>query len=189
MIRHRSDTLTAWALLSPARLVLGVFGIFPIGYAFFVSLHRWRIKKEAVVGLRHYAKALGDPVWLLSLAVGFGLLLVGRIIHTRGAGTGQRLVGSAILLFGVLFGARGFVGIYQTGDPRLFNGFKVTLFYACGTIPFEVVGALLLAYLLFRAQRGKGVFDKSITVRILSVGSGLYDTIPVSFCHQGYPTL
>ena len=158
VIRHRSDTLTAWALLSPALLVLGVFGIFPIGYAFFVSLHRWRIKKEAVVGLRHYAKALGDPAWLLSLAVGFGLLLVWRFIHTHSDGTGQRLVGSAILLAGVLFGARGFVGICQTGDPRLFNGFKVTLFYACGTIPFEVVGALLLAYLLFRILTARGFF-------------------------------
>ena len=70
--------------MSPALLVLGVFGIFPIGYAFFVSLHRWRIKKESVVGLRHYVKALGDPVWLLSLVLGVGLLVLARSIATRG---------------------------------------------------------------------------------------------------------
>ena len=96
------EQLTAWALLSPTVVVLGLFGLFPIAYAAFVSLHAWRIKKGAFVGLEHYANALADG--------------------------------------------------------QLLNGFKVTAFYALGTIPLEIGLSLALAYLLFKALSGKGFF-------------------------------
>ena len=64
----------AWGLLAPALVVLGAFGLFPIGYALYVSLHRWRIKKEAVVGFDHYVRALGDPHYLLPFVAGVGLV-------------------------------------------------------------------------------------------------------------------
>ena len=64
----------AWGLLAPALVVLGAFGLFPIGYALYVSLHRWRIKKEAVVGFDHYVRALGDPHYLLPFVAGIGLV-------------------------------------------------------------------------------------------------------------------
>ena len=58
------EHLTAWILMSPALLVLGVFGIFPIFYAFFVSLHAWRIRQGEVVVpgtiCRHWAI---PPTW------------------------------------------------------------------------------------------------------------------------------
>jgi multiple sugar transport system permease protein len=148
----------AWALMSPALLVLGLFGIFPIGYAFYVSLHRWRIKKESIVGFRHYAKAIGDPVWLLTLVIGIGLLVLARPVRSRGNDVVHRLGSLGLLLAGTVTGIVGFVGMSQTGDPRLFNGFKVTLFYALGTIPFEVAGAMLLSYLLFRILTARGFF-------------------------------
>lgn len=144
----------AWALMSPALLVLGIFGIFPIGYAFYVSLHRWRIKKEAVVGFSHYAKALGDPVFLLTLLVGIGLLLLMRPVRA----SGRRGAAAALVVGGLVLAVVGVSGMSQTGDVRLFGAFKVTLFYALGTIPCEVAGAMLLAYLLFRIMTARGFF-------------------------------
>ena len=44
------------------------------------------------------------------------------------------------------------------GDTALYNGFKVTVFYAIGTIPVEVCLSLGLAYLLFKALVAKGFF-------------------------------
>ncbi len=43
-------------------------------------------------------------------------------------------------------------------DATLYNGFKVTAFYAIGTIPVEVCLSLGLAYLLFKALAAKGFF-------------------------------
>ena len=88
--------------MSPTLILLGLFGLFPIFYALFVSLHRWHIKKGAFVGLEQYARALVDG--------------------------------------------------------QLFNGFKVTIFYALGAVPVEIGLSLGLAHLLFKAMTGKGFF-------------------------------
>lgn len=96
------EQVIAWGFLSPALIVLLAFGILPIGYALYVSLHRWRIKQEAFIGLDHYARALNDP--------------------------------------------------------SFYNGFKVTVFYALGTIPLELCISMGLACMLFNCLRGKGFF-------------------------------
>jgi multiple sugar transport system permease protein len=145
----------AWALLSPALLVLGVFGIFPIGYAVFVSLHRWRIRKESFVGLAHYGKALGDPLWLVCLIAGGGIVVLGQLARRRALPTWAPAALSGV---GVLLALQGLSGMWETGDPRLFNAFKVTVFYVAGTIPAEVAGSLLLAYLLFRILLARSFF-------------------------------
>ena len=73
-----AESRLAWALLAPALTVLGVFGIFPIGYALFVSLHRWRLKKGDFVAFDHYRRALGEAgfVGLVLLAAAAWLLVV-----------------------------------------------------------------------------------------------------------------
>ena len=145
--------------MSPALLVLGLFGIFPIGYALFVSLHRWRIKREAFVGWRHYERALGEPQWILCTVAGLAVLwlVLGR--WTRESPDRTRpssAVRGLVLLAGGLSLLVGLAGLCANGDIRLINAVKVTIFYALGTIPFEVGGALLLAYLLFRTLTARG---------------------------------
>ena len=156
---RREETLLAWALMSPALLVLGLFGIFPIGYALFVSLHRWRIKRESFVGSRHYERALGDPQWILCAVAGLALLWLALSLWTRESRSRGRLsaiVRGLVLLGGGVSLLVGVLGICANGDLRLINAVKVTVFYALGTIPLEVAGALLLAYLLFRILTARG---------------------------------
>ena len=156
---RREETLLAWALMSPALLVLGLFGIFPIGYALFVSLHRWRIKREAFVGWRHYERALGEPQWILCALAGLALLWLALSLWTRESRHRERVSTMGRLLTLLAGGAAlvaGLLGLCANGDARLINAVKVTSFYALGTIPFEVAGALLLACLLFRILRARG---------------------------------
>ena len=163
----------AWGLLAPALVVLGAFGLFPIGYALYVSLHRWRIKKEAVVGFDHYVRALGDPQYLLPFVAGIGLVWTAYRLRAALASpipaTGSserslrslyvRIAWGAVALLGLWVGlAQGLGGLVETGDPALYNGFKVTFFYAVGTIPFQLSLATGLAYLLFKITRARGAF-------------------------------
>ena len=154
----------AWGLLAPALVVLGAFGLFPIGYALYVSLHRWRIKKEAVIGFDHYARALGDPQYLLPFVAGIGLVWAAYRLRTTLSERGLRplyvrIAWSAAVLLGLWVGlAQGLGGLVATGDPALYNGFKVTFFYAVGTIPFQLSLATGLAYLLFKITRARGAF-------------------------------
>ncbi len=48
----------SYLLILPAVIILGFFHIFPIFYAFYISLHKWKIKKQSYVGLDNYTRAL-----------------------------------------------------------------------------------------------------------------------------------
>ena len=59
------ENLTAYAFLAPAALLIFLFGVFPVAFAFFVSLHRWRRFPDQYVGLANYEKALGNLGYIL----------------------------------------------------------------------------------------------------------------------------
>lgn len=54
----RRENLVAYLFLTPAILVLAVFHFFPLFFSFYISLHNWRIKKVAFLGLENYGEAL-----------------------------------------------------------------------------------------------------------------------------------
>ncbi len=155
------EHIIAWGFLTPALVVLVAFGLFPIGYAFFVSLHNWRIKKDAFVGLEHYGRIVGDGHSALWFVVGIALFwAVAQLRKTLCSRGGALYRASWILYAGAawILLSWGLSGLLETGDSRLYNGFKVTFFYAAGTIPIQLSIALGLAYLLFKSLRGKSVF-------------------------------
>lgn len=54
----------SYLLILPAVIILGLFHIFPIFYAFYISLHKWKIKKLDYVGLDNYSRALhSEEFW------------------------------------------------------------------------------------------------------------------------------
>lgn len=78
------ENLTAYAFLAPAGLLILMFGLLPVAFAFFVSLHKWRLFPDEYVGLENYEKALGNFgyilfFWLAILAFVAGLFLVRRL--------------------------------------------------------------------------------------------------------------
>jgi multiple sugar transport system permease protein len=146
----------AWVLLSPALLVLAAFGLFPIGYALYVSLHEWQIRQGGFIGLEHYVRALGEPR-SVGLAIA-GVLLLGLAAWLRRRWHGPQPVLVALVLLGAGVVAAGLAAAVDSGDPRLYNGFKVTLFYVLGTVPLELGLSMGLAYLLFQSLRAKGFF-------------------------------
>jgi len=64
--RRLKETLTAYAFILPAFLIIGIFGLFPIGFAVYVSLHQWRIKPGDYLGLDNYAKAIDSLTYILA---------------------------------------------------------------------------------------------------------------------------
>lgn len=77
------ENLEAYVFLFPAALLIFIFGLFPVAFAFFVSLHRWRRFPSDYVHLDNYARALGDFAfvfffWLALGALAYGLWLLYR---------------------------------------------------------------------------------------------------------------
>ena len=76
---HRMRTwreyLTGYLMIAPALTLIFIFGIFPVGFALFVSLHKWRLKRGDIIGLDNFTSAIGNLAYLLVFAVAIGALV------------------------------------------------------------------------------------------------------------------
>lgn len=120
------ENLTAYAFLTPAILIIFTFGIFPVAFAFFVSLHRWRRFPEGFRGLDNYVKALGDFAyilffWLAIAAMVYGLYTVWRL--WREAKEKQELSGITYIIPGtaLTLATVAFINWFFTLIPVIFD--------------------------------------------------------------------
>ncbi|HNB51817.1 MAG TPA: hypothetical protein PK530_07735, partial [Anaerolineales bacterium] len=90
--RQLRETLTAYLMIAPAMILIFTFGIFPVGFALFVSLHKWQLVQGPFLGLKNYTDAIGDLTYVALFALGLGgvigagLLLRRVVREARGAG-------------------------------------------------------------------------------------------------------
>ncbi len=63
MNTNRENNWRGYLFVAPATLYLAVFAFFPMGFAGYMSLHRWHLLKEAhpFVGLGNFTQVLSDP--------------------------------------------------------------------------------------------------------------------------------
>jgi len=158
------ENLTGFAFIAPAVLIILMFGFFPIGYAIYMSLYTWRVKKGPFIGIDNYTKALGDWPGLGIFVIGFILMAVAYWLWTSGFKSGNlrtliiRAGGALILLASFYAISVGWTAMQASGDKNFLRSLPITLFYALGTVPAELSIALVLAYLLFQRIRGKEFF-------------------------------
>lgn len=73
--RKIKEYLTAYIFIAPATILIFIFGIFPVGFALYVSLHKWRIKRTALIGLENYTNAIGNLAYVIVFFLGIGALI------------------------------------------------------------------------------------------------------------------
>ncbi len=56
--RRIRENLTGYLMIFPATLLIFMFGIFPVGFALFVSAHKWRLRRGDFIGITNYVKAV-----------------------------------------------------------------------------------------------------------------------------------
>ncbi len=82
-IRQIREYITAYLMIAPATLLIFLFGIFPVGFALYVSLHKWRIKRGKYLGLENYIKALDNLTYVLIFVLAIAALLGGFFLLRR----------------------------------------------------------------------------------------------------------
>ncbi len=73
--RRLIESLTGYLFIAPATLLIFLFGIFPVAFALYVSLHKWRIKRAGMIGLQNYSDAIGNLAYVLIFFLGIGALV------------------------------------------------------------------------------------------------------------------
>jgi multiple sugar transport system permease protein len=62
--QRRAEALTAWTMVSPSAVLIGVFGLLPVGWAFLLSFERSDLQTPAEwVGLKNYRTLVHDPLF------------------------------------------------------------------------------------------------------------------------------
>lgn len=158
------DQITGLLFTLPALIIILVFGIFPIGYSIYMSLFNWQVTKGAFIGDKNYLLIFGSWSNLLVLLAGLGLFIVGFYLWRNAFQTlnkGKRwahIVGALVLILGGVIFVTGWGMMYETGNKDFLNSLIVTVYYALGTVPAEIILGLVLAYILYQDIIGKEVF-------------------------------
>jgi len=75
-LRFFKESLTGYLFVAPALILIFMFGIFPVGFALYVSLQKWKLKQTGFIGLTNYVRGMGNLSYALFFVFGIGLLLV-----------------------------------------------------------------------------------------------------------------
>ena len=69
-----SNQINGYLFILPAFLIISLFGIFPVFFGMYMSVHKWKVFKGRFLGFENYQKILGDisSFWLFIL----GLLIM-----------------------------------------------------------------------------------------------------------------
>lgn len=81
--RKFREYLTGYLMIAPAILLIFTFGIFPVGFALYVSVHKWLIIRGEFRGLRNYVEAIDNFAYLALFALGIGALIGAGILIRR----------------------------------------------------------------------------------------------------------
>jgi multiple sugar transport system permease protein len=199
--REFKEYLTGYGLIAPAILLIFLFGIFPVAFALYVSLHKWLILRDEFIGLGNYVAALDTLAYIGAFALGLAALYGGYVLFRRVAlraqTEGQRpwllaipgaLFAASILAFirWVFFQlpefldiARKMRGLERTRDlfTRLLSeAFFAETVYPAFLVFVVVLAAAILASLLSRAYlkvANGNQYQQTFTLAWLSTVIGL----------------
>jgi multiple sugar transport system permease protein len=161
------EQLSGYLFILPAVGLIGLFGIFPIGYALYMSLHVWRVRQGPFVGLANYERLLGDTGgFALAVAGLLGILIAAwwwqRLALPPLASWTQvlwrKLPALTLLVLSLWCVGSGWGAMRAAGDARFLRGIEITLYYALGTIPTQIALGLLIAFVLYQGLRGQEFF-------------------------------
>lgn len=160
----RREQLTGYLFVLPAFIIIFIFGIFPIGYAVYMSLFNWQVTKGNFVGAKNYLDIFGSWGNLAIVLGGLALILIAGMVWSKafqGVRGGKRIagiVGALLMAAGGVVFVTGWGQMALTGNPDYLQSLIVTVYYALGTVPAEIIFGLVLAYILYQDIHGKEIF-------------------------------
>jgi multiple sugar transport system permease protein len=108
-----------------------------------------------------------DPgIWPQLIVISSGVLLLILAWFAWRSAAGQpsnrhsavRILAATVLMVGAVLLIIEIPTVVASGDPDLWNGLKVTVFFSAGTVPVQLTIALFLSVLLFQKVRGSSTF-------------------------------
>ena len=159
-----SDQINGYLFVLPAFLIIGLFGIFPVFFGMYMSVHKWKVFKGRFLGFENYHKIVGDIgsfwVFILGLLVMIASYWVWSEFKNKFSNKIYCLIISLLLLILSLFLINiSWADMMLKGDEDFLNSLIYVFYYSFFAITTEVGLGLLIAFALYQKLRGKQFFQ------------------------------
>ena len=159
-----SDQINGYLFVLPAFLIIGLFGIFPVFFGMYMSVHKWKVFKGRFLGFENYQKIVGDigSFWVFI----FGLLVMiasywvwSEFKHKFSNKIYCLLISLLLLVFSLFLINISWADMMAKGDEDFLNSLIYIFYYSFFAITTEVGLGLLIAFALYQKLKGKQLFQ------------------------------
>ena len=162
--RKHSEKLVGYSFITPAVLIISLFGVFPVFFGMYMSLHKWKVFKGRFLGLENYERILGSiPAFFIFILGLLSIILSFWIWSEYKDKLKQKIyvvISSLIILIIGLYLINASWGVMVVkGDDDYLYSLIYTLYYSLFTIVFEVGLGLVIAFALYQKLAGKQFFQ------------------------------
>ena len=163
-VNKYSDQINGYLFVLPAFLIIGLFGIFPVFFGMYMSVHKWKVFKGRFLGFENYQKIVGDIgsfwVFILGLLVMIASYWVWSEFKNKFSNKFYCLFISLLLLIVSLFLINiSWADMMTKGDEDFLNSLIYIFYYSFFAITTEVGLGLLIAFALYQKLKGKQLFQ------------------------------
>ena len=167
MFNFKSESSRAYLFIAPALFLITLFGIFPIFYAFYISLHKWKIHKVEFKGFDNYLKLLGDPLYAFYFFSGLCLIILSYWLWRDSFKKIKKRIFISIFSFflfilSIFLINLGWKKMMVTGDSDYLNSLIYSSYYSFFVVTIEIILGLIIAFALFQKIKGKQFFQMFI---------------------------
>jgi len=159
-----SNQINGYVFILPAFLIIGLFGIFPVFFGMYMSVHKWKVFKGRFLGFENYQKILGDisSFWIFI----FGLLIMIASYWVWSEFKDKMknrfycfVVSLLLLLISLYLINDSWSNMMEKGDEDFLNSLIYIFYYSFFAITTEVGLGLLIAFALYQKLKGKQFFQ------------------------------
>ena len=163
-VNKYSDQINGYLFVLPAFLIIGLFGIFPVFFGMYMSVHKWKVFKGRFLGFENYQKIVGDIgsfwIFILGLLVMIASYWVWSEFKNKFSNKIYCAVLSLLLLIFSLFLINiSWADMMAKGDEDFLNSLIYIFYYSFFAITTEVGLGLLIAFALYQKLKGKQFFQ------------------------------
>ena len=162
--RKHSEKLVGYSFITPAVLIISLFGVFPVFFGMYMSLHKWKVFKGRFLGLENYERILGSIPAFFIFILGLLALILSFWIWSEFKDKLKQKVyvvisSLIILIIGLYLINTSWSVMIAKGDDDYLYSLIYTLYYSLFTLIFEVGLGLVIAFALYQKLAGKQFFQ------------------------------
>ena len=159
-----SEQINGYLFILPAFLIIGLFGIFPVFFGMYMSVHNWKVFKGRFLGFENYQKILGDISSFWVFIFGLLIMIASYWVWSEFKDKMKKriycfLISILLLLISLYLINISWSNMMEKGDEDFLNSLIYIFYYSFFAITTEVGLGLLIAFALYQKLKGKQFFQ------------------------------